>query len=53
VADTKAGKQGTSVATTGGRIFAFAGWSVTSADSDTVEEYSPTSNTWSEKFSFL
>ena len=52
VADANVGKQGTSVISVGGRIFALGGWSVASTDSDTVEEYNPKTNTWSENFIF-
>ncbi len=50
VADTKGGKQGTSAVTLGGRVFALGGYN--NGDSDTVEEYSPTTNTWSENYVF-
>ncbi len=50
VADTKVGKQGTSAVTLGGRVFALGGYS--NGDTDTVEEYNPTTNTWSENYIF-
>ena len=50
MADTKVGKQGTNAVSLAGRVFALGGWN--EGDSDTVEEYSPTTNTWSEIYIF-
>ena len=50
VANTNVGKQGTSVVTMAGRIFAVGGWN--DGDTDVVEEYNPKSNTWLETIIF-
>ncbi len=51
MADTKVGKTGANAVTLAGRIFAVGGWN--EDDTDIVEEYSLTANTWYENYIFL